>query len=209
MNRNPAPRFIHFRYWCIVLSSVQFVTRVVWPGYDRDPPWTKRLDGIDYVLLISRWLHLGSAIVAIGGTVFMRFALMPAASETLDDATHERLREAMRKRWAMFVHASIAILFLTGALNFLLMALPPKIKPMPYHAIFGVKFFAAMGVFFIASVLVGRGRGLAKMRAERAKWLTVLIALGAFIVLVSGVLNQVRTRQMQARSVAPATSISP
>ena len=139
----------------------------------------------------------------------MRFALMPAASATLDDATHERFREAVRMRWAMFVHACVAILFLTGALNFLLMALPPKIKPMPYHAIFGVKFVAAMGVFFIASVLVSRGRGLAKMRAGRARWLTVLIALGAFIVLVSGVLNQVRTRQMPARSVAPATSISP
>jgi predicted membrane channel-forming protein YqfA (hemolysin III family) len=169
----------------------------------------KRVDGIDYVLLVSRWLHLGSAIVAIGGAVFMRYALMPAASATLDDATHERLREAVRKRWAMFVHAGITILLLTGALNFLLLALPPKIKPMPYHAIFGVKFLAAMGVFFIAGVLVSRGQGLAKMRAERAKWLTVLIALGAFIVLVSGVLNQVRTRQMQARSVAPATSISP
>lgn len=156
----------------------------------------------DFVELLLRWLHIGSAIVAIGGAFFMRFALMPAAKATLDDQTHEKLREALRARWAKFIHACIAILFVTGGINFVLLALPPKIKPMPYHAIFGFKFLAAMGVFFIASVLVGRGQGMAAMRANRKKWLTVLLVLAGLIVVLSGVLNRVRTNQMSGSRTA-------
>ena len=150
---------------------------------------------IGFILVILRWLHICAAIVAIGGAFFMRVALMPAAKATLDDATHDKLREALRTRWARIVHTCIAILLVTGGFNFVMLALPPKVEPMPYHAIFGVKFLAAMGVFFVASVLVGRGEGTAKMRANRAKWLTVLLVLAGIIVALSGVLHRVRTTQ--------------
>lgn len=153
------------------------------------------MDGYELILLILRWLHIGAAIVAIGGAFFMRVALMPAAARTLDDATHAKLREALRARWFVVVQASIAVLLVTGGINFVMLAMPPKIEPMPYHAIFGVKFLAAMGVFFIASVLVGTGQGMAKMRANRAKWLTVLLVLAGIIVALSGVLNGIRARQ--------------
>lgn len=154
------------------------------------------MESMDYILLLTRWLHIGSAIAAIGGAFFMRVALMPAATATLDDATHARLREAIRVRWARVIHFSIAILLVTGGFNFVMLAMPPKIEPMPYHAIFGVKLLAALGIFFIASVLVGRGEGLAAMRARRAKWLTILLVLATVIVMLSGILNRVRTEQM-------------
>jgi uncharacterized membrane protein len=162
------------------------------------------MDQLDVALLISRWLHIASAIVAIGGVAFSLIALLPAARETLDDASHERLREALRRRWARVVHVSIVLLLVTGGLNFVWLALPPKIEPMPYHAIFGVKFLAAMGVFFLASVLVGRSPGFAEMRKGRAKWLAVILALAAVIVLVSGVLSQVRLGRPAASSPVTA-----
>jgi uncharacterized membrane protein len=146
--------------------------------------------------LISRWIHLASAIVAVGGAVFMRFALLPAAKTTLTDEVHERLREAVRARWVKFVHTSIALLLITGAINFAILALPPKIKAIPYHPIFGVKLLAAFVVFFIASALMSRGPGFAGIRANRAKWLGILLALGGLIVLLSGILNQVRIAQL-------------
>ena len=126
----------------------------------------------------------------------MRFALLPAAKMTLPDDVHERLREAVRAQWAKFVHASIALLLITGSINFAILALPPKIKPIPYHPIFGVKFLAAFAVFFIASALMSKGLGFAGIRAQRAKWLGILIAIGGLIVLLSGVLNQVRIVQL-------------
>ena len=151
---------------------------------------------IDLFLLISRWIHLASAIVAVGGAVFMRFALLPAAKSTLTDDVHERLREAVRARWAKFVHASIALLLITGSINFAILALPPKIKALPYHPIFGVKLLAAFAVFFIASALMSKGPGFAGIRAKRAKWLGILLTLGGLIVLLSGILNQVRIAQL-------------
>jgi len=160
---------------------------------------------IDFLLLISRWVHLAAAIVALGGVAFSRWALMPAAAATLTDDAHEQLREAVRTRWARLVHACIALLLLTGAINFVWLAMPPKIEPMPYHAIFGVKFLAALGVFFVAAVLVGRGPRLAKMRQNRATWLGVLLALGALIVLLSGVLNQIRSSE---RPLGMSTSLA-
>ncbi len=165
------------------------------------------MDRINLLVLISRWLHIGSAIVAVGGAVFVRFALLPASSSTLDDATHERLREAIRKRWVIYVHACVAVLFLTGAVNFLMLAVPPRINAIPYHPIFGVKLLAAFGVFFIAIVMFGRGAGFAGMRAKRAKWLTILIVLAGLIVLISGVLNQIRTGQIAVK--LPAATASP
>lgn len=131
----------------------------------------------------------------------MRFALLPAAKATLTDDVHERLREAVRARWAKFVYASIALLLITGSINFAILAILPKIKSLPYHPIFGVKLLAAFAVFFIASALMSRGPGFAGIRAHRAKWLSILLALAGLIVLLSGVLNQVRTSQAHPTAV--------
>ena len=49
---------------------------------------------------------------------------------------------------------------------------------MPYHAIFSVKLLAAIAVFFIAVVMVGRGQGFHGMHARRRAWLTVAACLG-------------------------------
>ncbi len=156
---------------------------------------------MNVVLLISRWIHLASAIVAVGGAVFMRFALLPAAKATLTDDLHERLREAVRARWVKFVYASIALLLITGSINFAILVIPSKIKSHLYHPIFGVKILAAFAVFFIASALMSRGPGFAGIRAKRAKWLGILIALGGLIVLLSGILNQVRTSQIHPTAI--------
>ena len=148
---------------------------------------------MDAVLLVSRWFHIAAAIIAVGGAAFTLIALIPAAKATLTDDVHERLREAIRSRWSKFVHACVAILLITGSINFVILAIPPKIEPMPYHAIFGVKLLAAFAVFFIAEALVSRSPGFAKIRQQRAKWLAILLSLAAIIVLLSGVLSQVRS----------------
>lgn len=164
---------------------------------------------VDPILLVSRWLHLLAAITAIGGAMFMRFALQPAARDALEDAAHERLREAVRRRWAKFVHGSIAILLITGGYNFVVMALPPKIDALPYHPIFGLKFLLALCVFVIATALAGRSPAFEPVRRDSRRWLGTLIALAAAIVLVSGVLNQVRTGSAARRAAATAAPANP
>ena len=163
------------------------------------------MKSFDWLLLVSRWLHLLSAIVAIGGAAFALFALLPAAKSVLDDATHERLREAVRGRWAKIVHTCIALLLITGSLNFVLLAMPPKIDPLPYHPLFGVKFLAALGIFYIAIGLASRSPVFAKLRAARAKWLKILLILAVAVVLVSGALSQVRG--WPKKSPPPASAV--
>jgi uncharacterized membrane protein len=151
------------------------------------------MGSVDWLVLFSRAIHLLAAIFAIGGAAFMRFGLHGAIAATLDGKDADRLRSAVRARWARVVHACIVLLLITGGINFYLLALAPKVPPMPYHALFGFKFLAAMGVFFLASALVGGSPGMEAMRRRSARWLSVIVLLGVVIVLLSGVLSQVRS----------------
>ncbi len=169
------------------------------------------MDNINVILLVSRWFHIVAAIVTVGGAAYLRFALLPSAAQTLEEETHKRLREALRARWARVVHASIALLLLTGAINFVILTTPAKIDPMPYHAIFGVKFLTALLLFVIATALVGRSQAFAKVRRRNRAWLNALLVLAGVIVLLSGLLGQIRAAH-QASSDRPtpaATSGGP
>lgn len=154
------------------------------------------MQNLDWILLVSRWFHLSAAIVAVGGAFFAWWALHPSIGSSGEPVAGE-IREAVRRRWSKVVYLSIAILLLTGGFNFVRLAWPPKVEPMPYHAIFGVKFFAALALFVIASAVNGRSRAFHAMRLQAGKWLKILLILAGLIVLLSGVLNQVRTRPAQ------------
>lgn len=151
------------------------------------------LAAFDPIVLIMRWVHLLSAMAAIGGAMYAAVAFWPASAD-LPEGERDKLREAARRRWAMVVHLSITLLIVTGLFNFYWLAIRPgHLGPMPYHAVFGVKFLLAMVVFALASVLVGRSPGLAGVRAQAGKWLRVIVVLGVVIVFLSGVLYQTRT----------------
>jgi uncharacterized membrane protein len=143
---------------------------------------------IEWVALLSRWAHILCVVIAVGGAVFSRFVLLPAAEESLSVEDHGRLRAAAMGRWRKIVHACIVLLLLSGGFNFYL-ALRDKVPPMPYHALFGVKFLLALVVFFLASALAGSKPGFAALRARGKKWLGVLVGSAVVVILLSGVLR--------------------
>ena len=154
---------------------------------------------IDISLLVFRWLHILAAIVAMGGLVFARVALLPAL-EAEDEATRGRIHEAIRGRWLKWVIGAITVLLVSGLVNFLVFtgdAIEWEngqwLKRTGYHALFGVKFLLAMGVFFLASGLVGRGAGTQWIRDDRARWLTVTLLTGLAVVMISGWMRQLHT----------------
>ncbi len=150
------------------------------------------MENIDFLLLLTRWMHVSAALVAVGGAVFLRWVLLPGAKETLEDNVHERLRASVIKRWKKIVHLCVAVLLLTGGFNFYYLVLRTGIEPMPYHAIFTLKVLAAVFVFIIAIALTGSNPVAAGMREQSAKWLGVLSALALVVVLLSGLLGQLR-----------------
>lgn len=150
------------------------------------------MDSLHVLSIGSRWIHLLSVIVAIGGSFLVRFALMPAARAVLSDADHDRLRTELMRRWAKVVHTCLGLLVMTGAVN-LYVVLRVGVEPMPYHAIFGVKMILVLVVFFFAVALTGSSPGFASLRASAGKWLAVQVVVAACVVLLSGVLKSLHS----------------
>jgi uncharacterized membrane protein len=147
----------------------------------RNPPMT-----VDVLELALRWLHILPAIALMGGTIFMRIALAPAANESLTQEQHDALRDRVIAKWKMVVHASIGLLLVTGFWNFIAKA--GQVAPV-YHMIMTVKILLGLGVMFIASALVGRSKGLEAFRKQRIFWMSVTLAMSVAIVLIAGLLK--------------------
>lgn len=140
---------------------------------------------MDWIAVVSRWTHVGTAIVLVGGTVFLRFVLSPAAAQLTDDQ-HAKLKELVMGTWKKFVHAGIALFLVSGFYNFIVVQIPAHKGDKLYHALLGTKILLALGMFFIASALVGRSRAFEGMRRNSKLWQSVLVGLAIVIVGISG-----------------------
>lgn len=139
--------------------------------------------------VLSRWVHIGTAVVLVGGTVFMRYVLMPSANSTLGAAEHDVLRTQLVSRWKKFVMIGIVLLLASGFYNYLVVAVPQHKGDGLYHGLMGTKILLAFAVFFLASVLTGRSPKFEGLRQNRAKWLGVLILLSGIVIALGGVLK--------------------
>lgn len=165
------------------------------------------MENVDYTVLISRWLHIVGVVITIGGSMFMMFGLLPSMKATLDESARNRLRETVRKRWSMYVHIGITLLLITGSINFYKLSMSSDMSPMPYHAIFLVKFLAALSLFFIATALMGKSPAFEKIRQNPSKWLRYMIGVGSLVILLSGLLAQVREHQPPRQSEQPVAML--
>ena len=143
---------------------------------------------MDLISLLSRWTHIGTAIVLVGGTCFLRFVLAPAAAQ-LPDAEHQKLKELVMNTWKKFVHAGITLFLLSGFYNYLVVQIPKHKGDGLYHGLMGAKMMLAFGIFFLASALVGRSKSFEGMRKNAKHWQLVIIILAAIIVGISGYLK--------------------
>jgi uncharacterized membrane protein len=142
---------------------------------------------IDILSVVLRWMHILAAITAVGGTIFSRVALLPAAG-SLADEPRRVLLEGIRSRWSKYIAGAILFLLVSGLWNFMQMERTYKLGAL-YHALFGIKFLLAFAIFFLASVLNGRSGLAQKLRANARCWLTVNMTLAILVVCISGVLR--------------------
>lgn len=140
---------------------------------------------------ISRWLHVGSAIVLLGGSLFVLLVLMPAAAQ-LPDSQRKELHERVMGRWRRIVAAAIGLLLLTGLYNYIVVAIPAQRASETrglYHGLMGTKILLSLAVFFLASALTGRAQAFEKMRANARTWMVVAVLLGASVVAIGSYLR--------------------
>ena len=139
---------------------------------------------MQWVDIISRIVHVGTAITLVGGSAFILLVLMPSTRELAEDAS-DRLSAAVMGRWKRFVHIGVLLFLVSGFYNYV-RAIPNHQGDGLYHALIGTKMLLALGVFFLAAALVGRSPALEGIRRNRSKWLKVLVFLAAVIVCISG-----------------------
>lgn len=142
----------------------------------------------DIPAVLSRWLHLGAVIVAVGGTVFVRLVLHDAVRKTLPDRDQSTLLAAVLARWTKILHVCIGLIILSGTYNAILMFARHKGQPL-YHSLFGVKVLLAFTLFFLAIAITGRSRVFEGLRRKRPMWMAVNVGIAAAIVAISGVLK--------------------
>ncbi len=145
--------------------------------------------------IVSRIVHVATAITLVGGTVFTLFVLMPSAKLLSQDA-HDLLAVEVKARWKRFVHVGILLFLITGFYNYF-QAIGLHKGDGLYHGLVGTKILLAFGIFFIASALVGRSAKLQAMRDKKSFWLKVLVLMAAAIVAISG--------YVKVRGVKPTT----
>ena len=143
---------------------------------------------MDYLNLAMRWLHIIPAIALIGGTIFMRFALVPAY-EQLDDEQREKVQESVRRGWSRLLMPSILFLLISGAVNIMNISTTYRFPDGYYMPLFGLKFFLAGAIFYIASLLAGRSEGARKFQQDQRKWLNINILLAVLLVCIAGAMR--------------------
>lgn len=150
---------------------------------------------------VSRFAHVGTAIALVGGSIFMRFVLMPAANQLPTDA-HDHLRAAVLAKWKRFVHGGIALFLLSGFYNYMRLMGAHKGDKL-WHMLVGIKILLAFVVFFVASALVGKSKSFEALRQQRAKWLGIVVLLALVIVAMSSFL---KVRKFEPAAIAPAAA---
>ncbi|TWT67306.1 hypothetical protein [Allorhodopirellula solitaria] len=136
---------------------------------------------------ISRIVHIATAITLVGGSVFTLCVLLPSL-KTLSDDARTQFAAAINGRWKRFIHGGILLFLVSGFYNYF-RAMPDHKGDGLYHGLLGTKMLIAFAIFFFASVLVGRSAATEGMRANRKKWLSVIVILAAIIVAISGFLK--------------------
>ena len=134
--------------------------------------------------VLSRLVHVGTAITLVGGSVFTLCVLIPSANQ-IGEEPHQQLSTQVVARWKRFVHLGVLLFLISGLYNYW-RAMPSHDGDSLYHALLGTKMLLALGVFFLAAALVGRSPKLQPLRDQRSKWLKVLVLLAAVIVAISG-----------------------
>ncbi|WP_164101702.1 hypothetical protein [Candidatus Laterigemmans baculatus] len=149
--------------------------------------------------VLSRIVHVITAIVLVGGSIFTLLVLLPATRQLnqgrqlnegrpLDEGSLAQLLPAVIGRWKRYVHLGIVLFLITGVYNYML-GIEAHPGDGPYHALMGIKMLLALVVFFLASALVGRSGKLEGIRRKRETWLTVLVLIALAIVSISGFLK--------------------
>lgn len=156
-------------------------------------------DSLFYIQLVLRYLHIFGAIALMGGTIFIRFALLPTL-QSLKGEGREQVHDGVRSRWKMVIRASIVMLLVSGIANLGLAARYDYAVPggLNYSMLAGVKLILALPIFLLAELLMGKSSLAKKVQASAPTILNVNLVLAVLLVLIGGWLK-FSTRELKEK----------
>ena len=118
--------------------------------------------------ILSRAIHILSAIILGGGVFYMRSVLAYAGPEACF--------AGRRNVWARWVMVASTFLLVSGLYNFMVIVGQSKLPdaqplPMTYHILFGIKFLLGLFVMFVAALVAGKSAAAERARANISRWL--------------------------------------
>jgi hypothetical protein len=139
------------------------------------------------VQLGLRYLHIFGAIALMGGTIFMRLALLPTL-KSLEGNAREPVHEGVRARWKMVVRIAAVLLLVSGIANLGLAARYDYHVPhgLSYSMLGGIKLILALPIFLLAELLLGKSSLAQKVQANAVTVLNINLALAVILVLIGG-----------------------
>jgi hypothetical protein len=154
---------------------------------------------LPFLIVFSRWLHIATACVAVGGVFFLRI-IMPIALRSLDAESARTMLLRTRRVFKMVVHTCILFLLVSGAFNAWMNW--PKYAAMGKglgHSLFGVHLLLALIVFGIALwLLIGP-----EPRKNHLRWMAITLGLMFLTIAAASVLKYAR----DTHATAPVTTI--
>lgn len=163
-----------------------------------------RLDGMYWIMLATRFLHLLGAIVLVGGVFYLRCVVSPSSAATAEAADQQF--GGRRAAWAKWVGIATLLLLATGLWNYMQIIKTHERMASSYHMVAGIKMLAGLALFALAAILAGRSPAADALRQRMRFWLNVCLLLGLVTVLLGSVLRTYPHTRL-AEGPAPATAM--
>jgi uncharacterized membrane protein len=152
-------------------------------------------------VIFSRWLHVVSACLAIGGVFFIRF-IVPRTLMVLDETARRQILLAVRRYFKMVVHTVILLLIVTGIYNTWLAWDKYQLDKAVLHALWGTHILLAGFAFTISLYVLA---GPEPPRSHR-KLMAVNFAILLLAVAAASSLKWARERAIADRAARALSS---
>lgn len=109
---------------------------------------------MEFLIVLFRWVHVMSAILAIGGAFFMR-VILPLGLAQADAESREAVFLRCRRAFKLLIHISITLLLISGAFNTWRNWGDYRLQPGLTHGLWGLHLLLGLGVMGLALVMLG------------------------------------------------------
>jgi uncharacterized membrane protein len=101
------------------------------------------------LVILSRWLHVVTACLAVGGVFFIRF-ILPRGITLLAPEEQKQVLLKTRRAFKIVIHAALVLFVITGAYNTTVAWPTYALAPALLQSLWGTHILLALAVFSIS-----------------------------------------------------------